>query len=90
MPSHHEAFEICIHNLLHPDYGAIADIHEIEAVGHRAVHGADLFIASTLIDADVIAKLEECVPLAPLHNPPNLVGIREDGAAARCAACGCV
>ena len=36
VPSHHEAFEICIHNLLHPDYGAIADIHEIEAVGHRA------------------------------------------------------
>ncbi|MFO7681116.1 MAG: acetate kinase [Chloroflexota bacterium] len=77
VPSHHEAFEICIHNLLHPDYGAIGDIHEIEAVGHRAVHGADLFIASTLIDEEVIAKLEECVPLAPLHNPPNLVGIRE-------------
>jgi acetate kinase len=77
VPSHHEAFEIAIHDLLHPDYGAIGDIHEIEAVGHRAVHGADLFIASTLIDADVIAKLEECVPLAPLHNPPNLIGIRE-------------
>ncbi len=77
VPSHHQAFEICIHNLLHPDYGAIGDIHEIEAVGHRAVHGADLFIASTLIDQEVIAKLEECVPLAPLHNPPNLVGIRE-------------
>lgn len=77
VPSHHQAFEICIHNLLHPDYGAIGDIHEIEAVGHRAVHGADLFIASTLIDEEVIAKLEECVPLAPLHNPPNLVGIRE-------------
>lgn len=77
VPSHHEAFEIAIHNLLHPAYGAMADIHEIEAVGHRAVHGADLFIASTLIDDDVIAKLEECVPLAPLHNPPNLIGIRE-------------
>ncbi len=77
VPSHHRAFEIAIHNLLHPDHGAIHDIHEIEAVGHRAVHGADLFIASTLIDEDVIAKLEECVPLAPLHNPPNLIGIRE-------------
>lgn len=77
VPNHHAAFEICIRNLLHPDYGAISDIHEIEAVGHRAVHGADLFIASTIIDDEVIAKLEECVPLAPLHNPPNLVGIRE-------------
>ncbi|MCA9960954.1 MAG: acetate kinase, partial [Anaerolineales bacterium] len=77
VPSHHKAFEICINNLMHPDYGAINDINEIEAVGHRAVHGADLFIASTLIDEDVIAKLEECVPLAPLHNPPNLIGIRE-------------
>lgn len=75
--NHHQAFEICIRNLLHPEYGAIGDIHEIEAVGHRAVHGADLFIASTLIDDDVIAKMEECVPLAPLHNPPNLIGIRE-------------
>lgn len=77
IPSHHEAFEICIQNLLHPEYGAIDDINEIEAVGHRAVHGADLFIESIRIDDDVIAKMEECVPLAPLHNPPNLIGIRE-------------
>lgn len=75
--NHHRAFEICIRNLLDPAHGAIHDIHEIEAVGHRAVHGADLFIASTVIDDDVIAKMEECVPLAPLHNPPNLIGIRE-------------
>lgn len=46
-------------------------------MGHRAVHGADLFIESTLITEDVIHKMEECVPLAPLHNPPNLIGIRE-------------
>jgi acetate kinase len=77
IPSHHEAFEICIKNLLHPEYGAIDDINDIEAVGHRAVHGADLFIESIRIDDDVIAKMEECVPLAPLHNPPNLIGIRE-------------
>lgn len=77
VPSHHRAFEICIECLLHPLYGAIKSIHEIEAVGHRAVHGADLFIASTIINEDVIAKMEDCVPLAPLHNPPNLIGIRE-------------
>lgn len=77
VPSHHRAFEICIECLLHPDYGAITDVREIEAVGHRAVHGADFFIESTRIDDEVIAKMEECVPLAPLHNPPNLIGIRE-------------
>jgi acetate kinase len=77
VPSHHQAFEICIRCLLHPEYGAIDDISEIQAVGHRAVHGADLFIESTLITEDVIQKMEECVPLAPLHNPPNLIGIRE-------------
>jgi len=77
VPNHHRAFEICIACLLHPEYGAISDISEIQAVGHRAVHGADLFIESTLITEDVIQKMEECVPLAPLHNPPNLIGIRE-------------
>ena len=54
-----------------------SDIRDIKAVGHRAVHGADLFVESTLIDDDVIANLEACVPLAPLHNPANLIGIRE-------------
>lgn len=76
-PSHHEAFEAAIAALLDEKHGAIQSIKEIEAVGHRAVHGADLFVESTLIDEDVIAKMEECVPLAPLHNPPNLIGIRE-------------
>lgn len=77
VPSHHTAFEIAIQYLLHPQHGAIEDIKEIEAVGHRAVHGADFFIESTLITEEVIEKLEECVPLAPLHNPANLTGIRE-------------
>ncbi len=77
IPNHHAAFEIAIQYLLHPKYGAMANINEIQAVGHRAVHGADIFIESTLITEEVIEKLEECVPLAPLHNPPNLVGIRE-------------
>ncbi|MBE2224477.1 MAG: acetate kinase, partial [Anaerolineae bacterium] len=77
IPTHREAFDICIHSLLHPDYGAIKDIDEIQAVGHRAVHGADLFVESVLIDDEVISNLEACVPLAPLHNPPNLIGIQE-------------
>jgi len=77
VPNHHRAFEICIECLLHPEYGAIKEINEIQAVGHRAVHGADFFIESSLITHEVIQKMEECIPLAPLHNPPNLVGIRE-------------
>lgn len=77
IPTHREAFDICINNLLHPDDGVIETIDEIKAVGHRAVHGADLFVESTLIDEAVISNLEACVPLAPLHNPANLIGIRE-------------
>jgi acetate kinase len=77
VPNHHAAFEIAIQYLLHPKYGAIEDINDIQAVGHRAVHGADLFVEATFITEDVIMKLEECTPLAPLHNPANLIGIRE-------------
>lgn len=77
VPHHRTAFEIAIQYLLHPTHGAIDDINEIQAVGHRAVHGADIFVESSLITEAVILKLEECTPLAPLHNQPNLIGIRE-------------
>ena len=77
VPNYHRAFELLVEALLDPEHGAIQDISEVSAIGHRAVHGADLFIESTLITPEVIAKMEECVPLAPLHNPPNLMGIRE-------------
>jgi acetate kinase len=77
IPSHHEAFEAAVEFLLDPDHGAIRGLGEIEAVGHRAVHGGDFFFESTLITDEVVEKLEALVPLAPLHNPPNLIGIRE-------------
>jgi acetate kinase len=77
VPNYHRAFALLVEALLDPEHGAIQDISEVSAIGHRAVHGADLFIESTLITPDVITKMEECVPLAPLHNPPNLMGIRE-------------
>jgi acetate kinase len=77
VPNYHRAFELLVEALLDPEHGAIRNISEVSAIGHRAVHGADLFIESTLITPEVIAKMEECVPLAPLHNPPNLMGIRE-------------
>jgi acetate kinase len=75
IPSHYEGFELIISNLLHPEHGAIENIHDIVAVGHRAVHGADIFVQSTLIDDTVIEGLKACTPLAPLHNPANLTGI---------------
>ncbi len=77
IPTHHEAFELIVQALLDPEHGALSEISEVWAVGHRAVHGADVFIGSTLITDEVIEKLEECVPLAPIHNPANLLGIRE-------------
>jgi acetate kinase len=77
VPTHHQAFELLVEALLDPEHGAVRDISEVSAIGHRAVHGADLFIESTLITPEVIGKMEECVPLAPLHNPPNLMGIYE-------------
>lgn len=77
IPSHREGIEWVVRLLLHPDYGVIREVSEISAVGHRTVHGGDLFFESALITDEVISKLEECIPLAPLHNPPNLLGIRE-------------
>ncbi len=77
VPSHREGFELIIQSLLDREYGVLQDISEVSAVGHRTVHGGDTFVESTVIDESVIEKLEECIPLAPLHNPPNLLGIRE-------------
>ena len=74
---HRSGFELIVQSLLDPVYGAIKNIAEVSAVGHRAVHGGSMFVASTIINEDVIAKMEACIPLAPLHNPHNLVGIRE-------------
>lgn len=75
--NHHEAFELAIQTILHPTHGAIGDVSEIEAVGHRAVHGADQFIESTLVTDEMLATMEALSPLAPLHNPPNLIGMHE-------------
>ncbi len=75
--SHSKAFEVMAEALLDPKNGVLHDISEVAAVGHRVVHGGESFVDSVLITDDVVAKLEECVPLAPLHNPASLIGIRE-------------
>jgi acetate kinase len=76
MQSHADAIRAVVGLLVSPETGVIAGMREIDAIGHRVVHGGELFSGSVLIDAEVLRAIEECVPLAPLHNPPNLVGIR--------------
>lgn len=74
--NHEEALKIVLEQLVHKDYGVIKDLSEISAVGHRVVHGGELFDKSVLIDEDVIGKIEDCSALAPLHNPAAILGIR--------------
>jgi acetate kinase len=61
--------------LLHPEYGLFHDKIQVDAVGHRVVHGGEKFSASALVTPGVRAAIEECIAIAPLHNPPNLAGI---------------
>ncbi len=73
--NHQEAFQVVIDDLLNKEHGLLSSINEIMGVGHRVVHGADTFSGTVMINQSVIEKMEECIPLAPLHNPPNLMGI---------------
>ena len=75
MPNHAVATGIVIDYLTDKEFGCIADMSEIEAVGHRVVHGGTYFSESVLVTDEVIAKLENCVDLAPLHTPAHLMGI---------------
>ncbi|MEG0291429.1 MAG: acetate kinase [Anaerovoracaceae bacterium] len=75
MESHKEAIALVLEAVAHPEHGVVADMSEISAVGHRVVHAGEKFSSSVLITEDVIKALEECIELAPLHNPPNLLGI---------------
>jgi acetate kinase len=72
---HYEGLNRAVELLVDPEYGAIADKGEISAVGHRVVHGGEAFHSTTIIDEKVISAIKENIPLAPLHNPPNLMGI---------------
>jgi acetate kinase len=75
-PDHRAAFGLMIRALVEGPAAVIANPGEIDAVGHRLVHGAEQFTESVRIDEAVIRAIEACVPLAPLHNPPNLIGLR--------------
>ncbi len=75
MPNHSKAIELVIGCLTSPEHGVISDMKEIDAVGHRIVHGGSTFAQSVLLKEDVIAEVEKLVEIAPLHNPPALLGI---------------
>lgn len=75
MANHTDAIEHVLEAITNPEHGVIKSMDEIGAVGHRVVHAGEKYASSVLITEDVIQALEECIDLAPLHNPPNLLGI---------------
>ncbi len=76
MPTHSEAIQTVLNALVDPENGVIASMKEIDAVGHRVVHGGETFAHSVRIDGQVLSAMEACVPLAPLHNPANILGVK--------------
>ncbi len=76
MPTHSEAIAAVLDILVDPVEGVIKSTDEIDAVGHRVLHGGMEFFDSCIINDEVIAAIEKCIPLGPLHNPANLMGIR--------------
>lgn len=76
MQDHKKALELVIDSLTNAEYGAIASLDEIGAVGHRVVHGGEDFADSVIIDEKVLKAIEDNVEIAPLHNPPNIMGIK--------------
>ncbi len=76
LADHGVALKYVLDAIINPEYGAIASMDEISAVGHRVVHGGEKFSGSVIIDDEVMKALEDCIELAPLHNPPNIMGIK--------------
>ncbi len=75
IPNHRAGIKLMMNALLHQEYGVINDVSEISAVGHRVVHAGEKFSGSVLLTEEVMDALKECIELAPLHNPPNILGI---------------
>ena len=75
MKNHEEAIKLVLDAVVDPTYGGVKDIKEVEAVGHRVVHAGEKFATSVVINDEVEAALKECIDLAPLHNPANIMGI---------------
>lgn len=75
VPDHNTGMQLVLDVLIDPEYGCVHDLGEISAVGHRVVHGGECFAESVIIDAEVKQVIRDCFDIAPLHNPPNLMGI---------------
>jgi acetate kinase len=76
IPDHRRGIELVVDALLNNNHGVIKEISEISAVGHRVVHGGEKYSGSVLINQDVMKTLNKYIELAPLHNPPNMLGIK--------------
>ncbi len=76
VPNHEVALNIILGKLTSVTFGVISGVDRIDAIGHRIVHGGDKFKKPTLVDEEVMKNIEECIPLAPLHNPAAIKGIR--------------
>ena len=74
--NHEEALEFSLEQLLNPEYKVIDSLEEINATGHRIVHGGEKFNKPVIVTEEVIKGIEECISLAPLHNPAAIMGIR--------------
>ena len=74
--NHEEAINFVLEQLMDKEHGVISSLDDIHAIGHRMVHGGEKFKSSVLITEDVIRAVEECIPLAPIHNPAGLSGIK--------------
>lgn len=75
MNNHKDAINLVLKALVDPNHGAVKSLDEVDAVGHRVVHGGEKFANSVLITDEVVNAMKECIELAPLHNPPNIIGI---------------
>ena len=75
LPTHSEAISAVIDKLTSAEYGVVSSMQDIDAVGHRVVHGGEKFASSVVITDEVMDAIRECIPFAPLHNPANITGI---------------
>lgn len=76
MPTHKEAINFILHTLTHEETKVIDNIEEIKAIGHRVAHGGEYFHKSVIVDDNVLKRIEDFIPLAPLHNPANILGMK--------------
>jgi len=74
-PTHREGIKLVMNTLVHPEHGVIKDLSVIKAIGHRVVHGGEKFAKSVIITPEILNTFKELIDLAPLHNPPNILGI---------------